>query len=665
MAPPGIVSSGCDRVSGAVRSGGVRILVLALLGALLLSLSASGSGSGAAGDALGQGFSGVVATPRPGGPEAAAHGVPSLDSIDALVFSNQYEKAEQAYASVLAAAPSDGAAHAAHALFLAYAGSLARALSEARAAVALAPSDGRAQAVLCRALDWNGSIPAAVAAGRRAVALASSDPLAQLFLAEALADSGDAAGSRAGIDAATRLVGASGSAYLRAEVHRETANLDHDQGNALGQIGELYAAEAAQPDWAERVVELAEALFEDDDVAKAHTEFTKALSLRGDDVGLLDSLGGSALLAADYDDAATAYGRAGQLAPSDLDALHGQAQVAMGLHGDADAASGFLARALQIDPSDYAAAAYLLYVARDVWRDEARGLAMIRDAVAGASDGAPSRGRPLAVPDVDAVESSHAARALGVVNATRHAAGLPPVRLDDRLVAAAVAHSFYWLFNQARPSQKGLGIHGETPGTPGFVGAGVYDRDNAFGWSDGPVGEDITHVGSPEGAVADWVDSVYHRFPILRADLRVIGYADASMLTLPIEDMEFGFSGLGASPAAPVRYPGDGATGVPANFVDNELPDPVPAGASRVTGYPVTVTFDRRSAVHMSSFTLTGPGGAAVPLVAVQGPSESTENSAFLLPASPLAAGARYTAHIAAVVDGAPYVSTWSFTVAG
>jgi hypothetical protein len=269
------------------------------------------------------------------------------------------------------------------------------------------------------------------------------------------------------------------------------------------------------------------------------------------------------------------------------------------------------------------------------------------------------------VPDVDAVEGSHAARALAVVNATRHAAGLPPVRLDDRLAAAAVAHSFYWLFNQARPSQKGLGIHGETPGTPGFVGAGVYDRDNAFGWSDGPVGEDITHVGSPEGAVNDWVDSVYHRFPILRPDLRVIGYADASMLSLPIEDMEFGFSGLSPSPAAPVRYPGDGAVGVPANFVDNELPDPVPAGASRVTGYPVTVTFDRRSVVRMSSFTLTGPGGASVPLVAVQGPSEATENSAFLLPTSPLASGARYTAHIVAVVDGAAYVSTWSFTVAG
>lgn len=643
-----------------MRSGAVRLAVLVLLGALLLSLSASGAG-GVVGQRE-QGFSGVVPS-RGAGPDTAARGEPSLASIDELVFSNQYEKAEQAYSAVLAASPSDVEARAAHAVFLAYAGELARSLSEARAAVALAPSDGRARAALCRALDWNGSVAEAAAAGRRAVSLSPDDPLAQLFAAEALADSGAVSDAHAALDAASRLVGPSGPAYLRAEVHRETANLDHDQGNALGQIGELYAAEAVQPTWAERVVELAGALFEDGDVGKGHTEFTRALSLRGDDVGLLLSLGGSALLAADYRDASVAYGRAGQLAPEDVEALHGEAQVAMASRGDSVAAADFLAHALRVDPSDYAAAAYLLYIARDVWRDEARGMALIRDSVASARDVSPPRSsRVVAVPDVDAVVASHAQRALAVVNATRHAAGLPPVRLDDRLMAAAVAHSFYWLFNQARPSQQGLGIHGETPGTPGFSGAGVYDRDNAFGWTDGPVGEDITHVGPPEAAVADWVDSVYHRFPILRPDLRVIGYADASMLTLPIEDMEFGFSG--SLSGAPVRYPGDGAIGVPAIFADNELPDPVPPGAARTTGYPVTVTFVRGSVVRMSSFTLTGPGGAAVPLVAVQGPSESTENSAFLLPAAPLAAGARYVAHIVAVVDGAPYVSTWSFTVA-
>ncbi len=163
-------------------------------------------------------------------------------------------------------------------------------------------------------------------------------------------------------------------------------------------------------------------------------------------------------------------------------------------------------------------------------------------------------------------------------------------------------------------------------------------------------------------AVRDWVDSVYHRFPILRPDLRAIGYADATMASLPIEDMEFGFSPPGAR-AKPVLYPADGQSGVPASFYDNELPDPVPAGGPRVTGYPVTVTFDRYSSVRVTSFTLTGPGGAVVQPVYTLPPSDQTENSASLLAGSSLTAGARYTAHIVAVVDGSAFDRAWSFTV--
>jgi len=112
-----------------------------------------------------------------------------------------------------------------------------------------------------------------------------------------------------------------------------------------------------------------------------------------------------------------------------------------------------------------------------------------------------------------------------------------------------------------------------------------------------------------------------------------------------------------------VAYPASNQDNVPAMFVDNELPDPVPAGGPRVTGYPVTVTFDRYSSVRLESFTLSGPGGR-VGAVFLLPPGDETENSASLLPAAPLTAGATYTAHVVAVVDGATYDHTWSFTVA-
>lgn len=439
-----------------------RLLVIAVLAVVLVSLSASAPAVVAQRD---QGFSAVVPSGA-GGPAPSSSQPPSLAAIDGLVFSNQYEKAEQAYLAVLSQRPGDAQAHAAHALFLAYSGDLVRALGEARAGAGLAPSDGRAQAVLCRALDWNGSVAEAVPAGRRAVSLAPDDALAQLFLSEALADSGDMGGSKAALDAASRLAGASSSAYLRAEVHREAANLAHDQGNTLGQVDALSAAEREQPDWAERVVELAGALFDDADVAKAHAQFEKALSLRGDDVGLLLSLGGSALLAADYDDAAVAYRRAATLAPRNVQVLHGLAQVSMAADGDASAAAASLVDALRVDPSDQAAAAYLLYIARDVWRDEARGLALIASAAAPATDVQPSR-RVVAAPDVDAVEAAHALRALAAVNAARKAAGLPAVQLDDRLTAGCGG------------AQLLLAVQ---PGTGVAEGAGHSRRDAGDAW---------------------------------------------------------------------------------------------------------------------------------------------------------------------------------------
>ena len=187
------------------------------------------------------------------------------------------------------------------------------------------------------------------------------------------------------------------------------------------------------------------------------------------------------------------------------------------------------------------------------------------------------------------------------------------------------------------------------------------DASIAFGYPNQRIGEDITHSGAPDTAVAEWVNSVFHRFSILRPDLRVIGYGEANVGSVAIEDMEFGFAV--ATNAPPVLYPGAGQTQVPAIFVDNELPDPVPHGDPRTTGYPVTVTFSEADRVSMHSFTLAGPGGQALAAYLLA-PSASTENSASLLPVAPLVPGALYTARISATVDGSPYVRSWTFTVA-
>jgi uncharacterized protein YkwD len=273
----------------------------------------------------------------------------------------------------------------------------------------------------------------------------------------------------------------------------------------------------------------------------------------------------------------------------------------------------------------------------------------------------PLQRRP-GLPNPDAALAAAGLRALEAVNRTRTAAGLPAVRLDPSLSASATAHSFYWLFNGFASSVAGLGIHQETRGLTGFSGVYPWDRATQFGYPNQRIGEDITHTGDAPSAVQDWVNSVFHRFAIMRPDLAAIGYGEGEVGTLQMEDMEFGFEA--SLPATAAAYPGDGQKKVPTTFVDNELPDPVPAGQPRTTGYPVTVTFQPSASVQVTSFSLSGPDGSGLDAYRLT-PSGETENSASLLPSLPLLPVTTYTAHIVATVNGTVYDHTWSFTTAG
>jgi tetratricopeptide (TPR) repeat protein len=598
----------------------------------------------------------ALPTPAPLGAQAV---VAAVAAADALLFGNHYEEAERDDAALVARAPGSAVAHAAYALILNYRQDYPAALASAKAAVAAAPRDGNAEAILCRVDDWSMNVGDAVVAGGRAVALAPGDVLAHLFLSEALADHGDTAGSQKQIDAASALLGPSSSAYERAELQRERANLAHDTGDTAGELAADIAARAAQPGWVYRSEELAGAYIDADQLPGAHSALQSALSISPDDPVLLASLGSVALQQPDFATAEQAYTRLLAVTPRDPAVLEAAAEVAEAAHRDSGGARRLLLRALAVDPTDVNAVDYILRLAR-IDGDEAAAREQILDTVAAAVGADTDHPRPVAVPDPDAVRAAHDLTALAGVNAARTAAGQAAVTLDGSLSTSAANHCFYWLANNALASVSGLGIHQETPGTPGFTGVRAGDRDDAAGWRGGLVAEDITHRGGPGPAVADWVDSVYHRFPIVRPDLHTIGYADCSIGPLPMEDMEFGYGSAPAG-ARPVLVPGDGQAQVPTTFLDNELPDPLPKGAPRNAGYPVTVTFDELAGVVLQSFTLRDSSGAEVPAYTLS-PGPTDENSATLLPHGPLTAASRYTAHITATVNGRTYDRTWTFS---
>jgi tetratricopeptide (TPR) repeat protein len=600
-------------------------------------------------------------TLSPAGPDAAQV-TAGVAAAEADMYANRYSDAGSAFAALLVAAPRSAGVLAADALFRNYEGDGSAALQEATHAVHLDARDADAQAVLCRVDDWAGNIIGAVAAGNAAVALNASNPRGHLFLAEALSDSGETSGAQAQINTAAALIAAHPTAYLTGELQRERANLDADLGENAMALQAFEAALAAQPGWLYRTTEVVNAELIGGDSAAARATLDAAAAQTPDDLRTLESLGNDAMLVSDATATRALWGRALALAPHDPVVLDAAGEVAVAVNHDVNAATADFEQTLRVDPYDPEAAAYLMAIATDIAHDPAAGRAEITAAVlADLPPGDTARRRLPVIPNPAVPVADDATIALAAVNAARHAAGLPPVHLDTRLSASALSHSFYWLFNYFAPGVTGLGIHYETRGHPGYTAVYPWTRAIAFDYPNQRIGEDITHSGAPDSAVADWVNSVFHRFAIMRPDLRVIGYGEATIGSVAMEDMEFGFAV--ASPAAPVLYPGPGQAHVPATFVDNELPDPVPPGQPRTTGYPVTVTFSAADRVSMRSFTLTSPGGTVLAAY-VLAPSASTENSASLLPVTPLVPGAVYTARISATVNGAPYVRSWTFTVA-
>lgn len=276
------------------------------------------------------------------------------------------------------------------------------------------------------------------------------------------------------------------------------------------------------------------------------------------------------------------------------------------------------------------------------------------------SDLAPSAGSTATYVDLDQAAVDRQTQALATVNQYRRLAGLTPVTVSSTIHQSALAHAFYTFFNGASPSIRDLGIHKEDSSGQGYTGDNVLTRAQHFGYPQRSMAEVITHRENASAAVSDWIDSVYHRIPILRADLLELGYGDAYLgpMTVQVMDMSYRETATGRV----ILYPAANQVNVPIAFNGNEIPDPAP-NASYPIGYPITATFDRNSRVTIGAFTLRDPSGAALPGISLQ-PSSETENSFAFLANVPLKPGTRYTCDLSYRLNGVAGHKTWSFTTA-
>jgi hypothetical protein len=168
--------------------------------------------------------------------------------------------------------------------------------------------------------------------------------------------------------------------------------------------------------------------------------------------------------------------------------------------------------------------------------------------------------------------------ALNVVNDLREAAGAPCVTLDLTISKAASAHCAYYAMNRDTRPECTVNPHYQVAGCPGFTGTTPVERMRAAGFSASGGGEVMAFLNDPVRSVQMWVDSVWHRIPILDPATSVLGYGSAD----ECDTIDFGpamrSDGLGL-----VAYPYAGQIGVTTVF-DGRNEGPMPPAPT--TGWP-------------------------------------------------------------------------------
>lgn len=242
-------------------------------------------------------------------------------------------------------------------------------------------------------------------------------------------------------------------------------------------------------------------------------------------------------------------------------------------------------------------------------------------------------------------------RAVDAVNEIRARIGLQPFQADNRLCAAAMAHTNYLKLN-------GLTGHYQHAGDPGFVGQTPAERLDAFGYGDSSwEGVDFGSQ-SVHDSLRRLYDAPYHRLPFLQPGTTVVGAGFlSSHMTL-----EFGMSGQTGTVVSPAPQ----EQGVPLTWSGPERPDPLAVHhMSGVVGYPIVFAHFTPSGEKISvrrARLTTGDGDAVEIALNTPENDEHLDFAAILIPVRPLRPNMVYEASVDAVTASGKAVSTtWRF----
>lgn len=248
------------------------------------------------------------------------------------------------------------------------------------------------------------------------------------------------------------------------------------------------------------------------------------------------------------------------------------------------------------------------------------------------------------------------------INWSRAAVSLPALGSDPILTAAAQAHADY--ITAHTPSyDAGLSLHAEVAGTDGFTGATWVDRAAHAGWEGPILGEVIAYQPLAVASVWQWMNSLYHRLPLLGPAASSLGYGSSHQ-----GDVWIGVVEVGRRENVPDRlagWPPQDAEDVPVSWDGFEVPQPPAPAAGFPSGPMLTVQGLPGDEIRLTSHVLLDPQGTKIPHIALDGTTDALlkdHGAVALYAEAPLEPGVTYHARVDGVRDGQTFTWEWRFT---
>jgi hypothetical protein len=259
-------------------------------------------------------------------------------------------------------------------------------------------------------------------------------------------------------------------------------------------------------------------------------------------------------------------------------------------------------------------------------------------------------------PDPPAGAPAAAVTAYNTINATRVAMGVPCDVLVLALCTSSQNHCGYYVTNQGSSTCQAASAHDEISGCPGFTGVSAGDREKAAGYTGNNWSECMAFLGDPVGSVTMFINSVYHRTPILSPWMRDVGYGSGTKC----DTIDFG-TGPTTPATVTAVYPYNGQTGVPTCFNGSrEGPTPPAPSTGWPSGYPITI-FARNLTVTTHTIVVDG---TTTQLAHQWLGNDSTlgPSAKVLYTDSPLSANTTYRVTIDGTISSAAAHFEWTFT---